>query len=419
MRRGSRSRVAQGVSEMPDAQRSDLRGDGSDPALGGPGVAPAAGPEGNEDSDARGFASFAGRQGLGAVECIDLAVDAARLAEGLWFVVADFEDPAHGGRARAWRFADHEAPDHGATGEGLPARVAPSGREGAWRGPHPDAWRSSLSRDEYQAAVAAVRHAVHEGDVYQANICRVLAAPLPAGESEPDARALARILAAGNPAPYAGAIHVPAASGIEPVWVVTASPELFLRLEGGVLSSGPIKGTAATADGLREKDRTENVMITDLVRNDLQRVSAPGSVEVTDLLAVEAHPGLVHLVSRVQGHVEVARDAPGGLWGQVLEATFPPASVSGAPKSSALRIISQLERGPRGPYCGAVGWVDGDTGEAELAVGIRTFWWADDELRFGTGAGITWGSDPAEEWEETELKAARLVALASGEAAAD
>lgn len=419
MRRGSRSRAALATSEEPDAQRSDLRGDTSDAAPVRPGGAPATGPEADGGSDARGFAAFAGRRALGAVECIDLAVDSARLAEGLWFVVADFEDPAHGGRARAWRFADHEARDHGATGDDPTAPVAPSGGEGSWRGPDPDTWRSSLSRDEYQAAVAAVRHAVHEGDVYQANICRVLTAPLPAEDREPDARALARILAAGNPAPYAGAIHVPAASGIEPVWVVTASPELFLRLEGGVLSSGPIKGTAATADGLREKDRTENVMITDLVRNDLQRVSAPGSVEVTDLLAVEAHPGLVHLVSRVQGRVRVAQDAPGGLWGPVLAATFPPASVSGAPKSSALRIISELERGPRGPYCGAVGWVDGDTGEAELAVGIRTFWWSDDELRFGTGAGITWGSDPVEEWEETELKAARLVALASGEAAAD
>ncbi|MFF3065665.1 chorismate-binding protein [Oerskovia sp. NPDC057915] len=361
-----------------------------------------------------GFASFAGRHGVGVVECIDLTVDSARLAEGLWFVVADFEDPSHGGQARAWRFAHH-----GRTEDDLPTDETPSGGESAWRGPAPDAWRSSLSRDEYQAAVAAVRHAVHEGDVYQANICRVLTAPLPAGDREPDARALAQILAAGNPAPYAGAIHVPVASGIEPVWVVTASPELFLRLEDGLLSSGPIKGTAPTVDGLREKDRTENVMITDLVRNDLQRVSEPGSVEVTDLLAVEAHPGLVHLVSRVQGRVAVDDGATGGLWGQVLDATFPPASVSGAPKSSALRIIRELERGPRGPYCGAVGWVDGDTGEAELAVGIRTFWWSDDELRFGTGAGITWGSDPAEEWAETELKAARLVALASGEAAAD
>jgi para-aminobenzoate synthetase component 1 len=425
MRRGSRFKAPREAGERHAPRPSDLHGDHETArtartasAASAAGPARAARSAGvRVDAPAAtgvGFASFAGRHGVDVVECIDLAVDSARLAEGLWFVVADFEDPAPGGRARAWRFAHH-----GRTEAALPADATPSGGEGDWRGPAPEAWRSSLSRDEYQAAVAAVRHAVHEGDVYQANICRVLAAPLPAGDREPDARALARILAAGNPAPYAGAIHVPAVSGVDPVWVVTASPELFLRLEDGVLSSGPIKGTAATADGLREKDRTENVMITDLVRNDLQRVSEPGSVEVTDLLAVEAHPGLVHLVSRVQGRVTAAGGAPGGLWGQVLDATFPPASVSGAPKSSALRIIRELERGPRGPYCGAIGWIDGDTGEAELAVGIRTFWWTDDELRFGTGAGITWGSDPAEEWAETELKAARLVALASGGPAAD
>ncbi|MFJ2297786.1 chorismate-binding protein [Oerskovia paurometabola] len=415
MRRGSRFEAPREADERPAPRPSDLHGDHETArAARTPSTARPTGLAVDAPAvTGAGFASFAGRHGAGVVECIDLAVDSARLAEGLWFVVADFEDPAHGGRARAWRFAHH-----GRTEADLPADATPSGGEGAWCGPAPDAWRSSLSCEEYQAAVAAVRHAVHEGDVYQANICRVLAAPLPAGDREPDARALARILATGNPAPYAGAIQVPAASGVDPVWVVTASPELFLRLADGVLSSGPIKGTAPTVDGLREKDRTENVMITDLVRNDLQRVSAPGSVEVTDLLAVEAHPGLVHLVSRVQGRVTVDEDAPGGLWGQVLDATFPPASVSGAPKSSALRIIRELERGPRGPYCGAVGWVDGATGEAELAVGIRTFWWTGGELRFGTGAGITWGSDPVEEWEETELKAARLVALASGGSAA-
>ncbi|MBE7700675.1 chorismate-binding protein [Oerskovia sp. Sa1BUA8] len=409
MRRGSRSEPAVEGAAARRSRRSDLHGDHETAPVARPSGLPVEPVRDAPVRAAAGFASFAGRHGTGVVECIDLTVDSARLAEGLWFVVADFEDPAHGGRARAWRFA-HPTRSR----DDRPTGAAPSGGEGAWRGPDPDSWRSSLSRDEYQAAVAAVRDAVHEGDVYQANICRVLSAPLPAGREEPDARALARVLAAGNPAPYAGAIHVPAASGVDPVWVVTASPELFLRLQDGVLSSGPIKGTAPTVDGLREKDRTENVMITDLVRNDLQRVSEPGSVEVTDLLAVEAHPGLVHLVSRVQGSVSVEDGAPGGLWGQVLGATFPPASVSGAPKSSALRIIRDLERGPRGPYCGAVGWVDGDAGEAELAVGIRTFWWADDELRFGTGAGITWGSDPVEEWEETELKAARLVALASG-----
>ncbi len=119
-------------------------------------------------------------------------------------------------------------------------------------------------------------------------------------------------------------------------------------------------------------------------------------------------------MSRVRG--ELAGDAA-GRWSRVLEATFPPGSVSGAPKSSALRLIAELEPTARGPYCGAVGWVDGDAGRAELAVGIRTFWWEDGHdggvLRFGTGAGITWGSDPEREWDETELKADRLVGLAS------
>jgi para-aminobenzoate synthetase component 1 len=136
-------------------------------------------------------------------------------------------------------------------------------------------------------------------------------------------------------------------------------------------------------------------------------VARPGTVTVPDLCAVEKHPGLVHLVSTVR-----ARLLPGVTWPDLLEATFPPGSVSGAPKLSALDIIGALEPAPRGPYCGAVGWVDARRGTAELAVGIRTFWIEHEVVKFGTGAGITWGSDPGGEWRETELKAARLVALA-------
>jgi len=359
-----------------------------------------------------GWARFGGRVATGVVECVDLATDAARIADGgTWFVVADFEAFGRGGRARAWRFAEvtHERA----------AAVPDTG----WLGPSHDAWRSTMDRAAYESAVEHVRERIREGDVYQVNVCRVLEAPLPVGRDgggvavEPDAAALAARLAAGNPAPYAAAIHVPHGSGVEPVWVVSASPELYLSLEPGPrgpeIASGPIKGTAATPAGLTDKDRAENVMITDLVRNDLQQVCRPGTVAVTDLLAVEQHPGLVHLVSRVRG--ELADDvvtAP-DPWRQILGAAFPPGSVSGAPKSSALRVIDQLEPTPRGPYCGAVGWIDSDAGRAELAVGIRTFWWSDGVLRFGTGAGITWGSDPGAEWRETELKAARLVGLAS------
>jgi para-aminobenzoate synthetase component 1 len=366
------------------------------------------------------WARFGRRVASGVVECVDLGTrdGAERLARGgVWFVVADFEAFGRGGRARAWRFAQvHDG------GRAVPA-AGP-----AWHGPAPEEWTSSVDRLGYEAAVQAVRRHVREGDVYQVNVCRVLEAPLPArgphGEAgEPDAAALAARLAAGNPAPYAAAIHVPQGSGVEPVWVVSASPELYLSLEerapdGAALASGPIKGTARTPGGLTAKDRAENVMITDLVRNDLQRVCRPGTVAVTDLLAVEEHPGLVHLVSRVRGVLSDDVAAAPDRWRRILEATFPPGSVSGAPKSAALRIIDALEPAARGPYCGAVGWVDADAGRAELAVGIRTFWWerrgADDGvLRFGTGAGITWGSDPASEWRETELKAERLVGLAS------
>jgi len=344
--------------------------------------------------ETRGSAAFAGLTGRDVVEVVDLEKSPGALDEGgPWFVVVPFE-----GGGRAWRFrevgAELRAPDDAAT---------------PWVGPPPAAWRTSLDERAYRDAVGQVREEIRAGEVYQVNVCRVLEAPLPVvDEREPDARALARVLAAGNPAPYDGYVHVPASSGIDPVWVVSASPELFLSLRDGVLTSGPIKGTAAAAAGLTAKDRAENVMITDLVRNDLQRVCLPGSVEVVDLLAEEEHPGLVHLVSRVAGRLR-----PGVGWDETLTATFPPASVSGAPKSSALHAIRRLEPVPRGPYCGAVGWVDPPHGRAELAVGIRTFWWSDDVLRFGTGAGITWGSDPAREWAETELKARRLVGLAS------
>ncbi|WP_315095580.1 chorismate-binding protein [uncultured Cellulomonas sp.] len=344
-----------------------------------------------QTTNTRGVAWFAGIEATGVVETVDVRAQPERLRRpGWWAVVGDFE-----GSVRAWRFAD--------------VRPATPTESRAWTGPRPASWRSSLDRSSYVRAVADVRAHIQEGDVYQANVCRVLSAPL---TGEPDARSLGAVLDAGNPAPYSGGIQVPGE-----VWVVTASPELFLRVEDGVVTSGPIKGTAATSEAMTEKDRAENVMITDLVRNDLQRVCVPGTVEVTTLLGEERHPGLVHLVSTIQGVLADDVAAAPDLWARLLDATYPPGSVSGAPKSSALDIIAALETVPRGPYCGAVGWVevaaDGAV-RAELAVGIRTFWWADDVLRFGTGAGITWGSDPEAEWAETELKAARLVALASG-----
>lgn len=268
-------------------------------------------------------------------------------------------------------------------------------------------WGSSLDETEYLAGVSQIRDLIATGEVYQVSLCRVMSHPLTENADLTDLEAL---VADGNPAPYAGRVHVPEA-GLD---VLSASPEAFLLRTAGRIESRPIKGTATTMSTMLAKDYAENVMIADLVRNDLSPVCRPGTVSVDALCAPEEHPGLTHLVTTVSGELR-----PGVSWAEILATTFPPGSVSGAPKSSALRAIAALERVPRGPYCGAVGWVDADTGEAELAVGIRTFWAERDAtgarwLRFGTGAGITWGSDPAQEWAETELKAARLIGLASG-----
>jgi len=321
----------------------------------------------------------------------DVTSDPAALdSTGFWAVAADFE-----GRLTCARFTDVRE-------EPVPAPVP-----GVWRGPSAGDWTSSLDRAAYTAGVRRVREHIAAGEVYQANLCRVLCAPV---APDADVDALTALLARGNPAPYAGTIRLPE-HGVE---IATASPELFLRREGRIVESGPIKGTGRTEADLLEKDYAENVMIVDLVRNDIGRVCATGSVTVPELCVVEKHPGLVHLVSTVRGELR-----PEAGWPELLAAAFPPGSVTGAPKSSALRIIDALETAPRGPYCGGIGWVDADRGTGELAVGIRTFWIdrADPGtplLRFGTGAGITWGSDPEGEWRETELKASRLLAVASG-----
>lgn len=340
-----------------------------------------------------------GRLGTDLIELTD---DAAALdTHGRWAVCLDFEGHLTAARFDTWSVVAAENPP----------TTASTTDTGHWRGPPRDSWQSSLSAQQYRGAVASIRESIARGDVYQANLCRVLSA-VTAGD--PDPFALAAILTRGNPAPYAGAMNLPATGNSPPRAVTCASPELYLsRSCDGTLLSRPIKGTAAHADGFLEKDTAENIMIVDLVRNDLSAVAVTGSVRVPEFLVTEEHPGLAHLVSAVG-----AQQRPGTTWADIFAATFPPGSVTGAPKSSALRIITELEPRPRGPYCGAFGWIDSDTGEAELAVAIRTFWWTvesgEAKLHFGTGAGITWGSDPEHEWRETELKAARLVGLASG-----
>ncbi len=315
-----------------------------------------------------------------ATSLADVTSDPAALdGAGFWIVVQTFE-----GGLRCLRFAEVRE-----------ATLPPSR---PWQPIRGD-WASSLDHQKYTAAVRDIRAEIAAGEVYQVNLCRRLSTPLP---DPPDLTALAGRIQAGNPAPYFAVVQAPAAG----LAIVSASPERFLARHGSTMTTQPIKGTAVTAADMLEKDIAENVMIVDMARNDLARIARVGSVDVPELCRLEEHPGLVHLVSTVRAELRA-----GVRWPEILTALTPAASISGTPKEAALTQIRRLEPVPREIYCGLVGWVDADTRRADLAVGIRTFWHAEEELRFGTGAGITWGSDPDGEWEESALKARRLIGL--------
>ena len=258
-------------------------------------------------------------------------------------------------------------------------------------------WSSSLDSDQYLGYVERIRSAIAQGWVYQVNACRRLSHP----DDGQSLRGLFSEILKNNPAPWASYFEIPG------VMIASASPELFLSRSGSTVKTSPIKGTQpSNSQQFGVKDQAENVMIVDLMRNDLGRICKSGSIEVPRLLSSEEHPGLQHLVSDVQG--ELLEDVS---WSQIFSALSPPGSVSGAPKSSATQVIAENEVA-RGPYCGALGWVQGD--QASLAVAIRTFW-KDSQINFGTGAGITWSSDANSEWEETQLKARRLISIAGGD----
>jgi para-aminobenzoate synthetase component 1 len=321
---------------------------------------------------------------------LDVSVDLERLNEpGYWVVIGSFE--------QSWlllKFRDLNQNNQ---------------IGGNWKGVNKDSWESSLNKNQYVDAVNKLRDHISLGDVYQANICRVLKAKI--NKSDFDIEGLFSLLKAGNPAPFSSLIKVSKESHVrlnKDILIASASPELFLERDNDFIYSSPIKGTGKTESDLTEKDRAENIMIVDLVRNDLSRVCQTGSVEVPNLLEVQSHPGLVHLVSTVKGKLNDQTK-----WSEILNATFPPGSVTGAPKISALNLIAKLEQGNRGIYCGTIGWIDTFQQKAKLSVAIRTFWIDGEYLFFGTGAGITWGSEAESEWLETELKCANLFEIAS------
>lgn len=263
---------------------------------------------------------------------------------------------------------------------------------------------SNFPADEYRAAVARAIEYVRAGDVFQVNLAQRLL--YPAHGSSVD---LYMRLRERNAAPFAGYLD------IGPYQIVSASPERFLSVRGRVVEARPIKGTRQrcrcpeadlfAASELREsvKDRAENVMIVDLLRNDISQVCEPDSVSVRDLCRLESYQYVQHLVSVVTG--KLAEDCqPLDL----LRAAFPGGSITGAPKVRAMEIIQELEPTARGAYCGSLGYLGFD-GTMDLSILIRTItagrgWW-----QFPVGGGIVAQSDPANEYEETWHKAVGMV----------
>ena len=260
-------------------------------------------------------------------------------------------------------------------------------------------WKSSLDRIQYYNYVEEIRGRVSTGDVYQANACRVLSTPFNGKSLD----SLFAELLQNNFAPFATFLRLP------DLEIASATPELFLRRNEREILTSPIKGTLdySSPDLFGVKDQSENIMIVDLMRNDLSRICETGSVEVSDFLRVEDHPGVRHLVSDIRGTLR-----ENVTWNELLDALLPAGSVSGAPKLSALEIIKKNEPVERDVYCGVIGWIEGE--RSLLGLAIRTFWSRERTIYFGTGAGITWPSDPHLEWRETELKANRLIGIAGG-----
>jgi para-aminobenzoate synthetase component 1 len=281
----------------------------------------------------------------------------------------------------------------------------------AEREPEPDlAFTSNLDRTAYEAGVEAVRSEIARGQIYQANLTRRLEAAF-----DGDPWPLYRRLRTGDPSLFSAYLDLGrewpnAPTG--PRAILSASPEPFLSVDrSGVVKTDPIKGTRPRGRTRSEdralacelmasgKDRAENVMIVDVLRNDLGRVCVPGSVRVPRLCRLERTAAVQHLVSTVTGRLSAGRDAF-----DLLAASFPGGSITGAPKIRAMEILERLEPVRRGPYTGALAWI-GPDGAMASSILIRTFVADGRRLTLHVGGGITFQSDPAAEWDETVAKA--------------
>ena len=265
---------------------------------------------------------------------------------------------------------------------------------------------SNFTREGYERAVARVIDYIHDGDIFQANLSQRFEAELNEGDTP---YALYLRLRAASPAPFSSFFNFGEGS------IVSSSPERFLLCRNGEVETKPIKGTRKrgatpgedkklTAELLAsEKDRAENVMIVDLLRNDISRVCEDNSVIVTKLCELESFANVHHLVSTVRGKLREGYGAS-----DLLAACFPGGSVTGAPKRRAMEIIAELEPTARGPYCGAIGYLGAD-GSMDSAIAIRTMTVKDRRVTFQAGGGIVADSEPAAEYEETLAKARDML----------
>lgn len=277
---------------------------------------------------------------------------------------------------------------------------------------------SNLTHDGYARAFRRIRGYIHDGDCYQVNLAQRFSA---AASGDPWlAYQRLRII---NPAPFSAYFSTPYAQ------ILSASPERFLKVESGRVETRPIKGTRPRAGHARldaeliealrasEKDKAENLMIVDLLRNDLSKSCAPGTVKVPKLFEVESFATVHHLVSTVTGELRPERDAL-----DLLRGCFPGGSITGAPKLRAMQIIEELEPHRRGAYCGAIGYMGFDGG-MDINIAIRTLVCSQGVIRFWAGGGIVADSRLEEEYQETFDKAAAMLKLlqqsaASGQAEA-
>ncbi len=314
----------------------------------------------------------------------------------------------------AWVKRLLEGPSAGVSGRRIPSHslgsAAPSYPVTTTEQSGEIALRSSFTARGYLDAVARVRDYIIAGDIFQANLSQRFEAPL-----EEDPWRLYRRLREVNPAPFAAYLE------FDGIAVASASPERFLLLDtAGQVETRPIKGTrprgvspehdAALSRALHDsgKDRAENLMIVDLLRNDLSRTCGPGTVRVPELFALEGFRTVHHLVSTVTGTL-----APGHEATDLLATTFPGGSITGAPKVRAMEIIAELEPSRRGIYCGSIGYLS-VTGAMDASIVIRTFVCLAGRAFFSAGGGIVADSDPAQEYEETLDKARALIGALAG-----